>query len=263
MIEKFPKFSGLNHTKAINLQKKSEKGLITIKADSEKDNFLIGDYINSRDTIIFDLEFSEIWLEVEMLLSCEGVTNKASNKINFELKVSMEEPIKKFKNMLIKMGLDTWKRFTIKDKSCYDYYLYSNFKYNFYQTLEKEHLSTGNHRIKSVQNSLFQSTSTGKRSFHLEDNILPLNLNYSRNMRNANLKNSYNNKNSSPNEGNFNINNNTNVSNTTHMNNSNNNNVDPNSIICLLNNYSRESSELIIEGISHCVEMEDFSGIAF
>lgn len=250
MIEKFPKFSGLNHTKAINLQKRTEKDLISIQEENEKDNVLIGDYINSRDTILFDLEFTEIWLEVEMVLIADDA-NKPSNKINFELKVSMEDQMKNLKNALIKMGIDTWKSFTTKENCHYDYYLFSNFKYQYIQSLDnKEYCPINAIGKQSVQNNLFQTKISGKGSFHLEDNIMPLNLHSNRKISSTYLKLCQKT-----------LNDGINANNNQYNNNSYNNNNDAQSLSSNLKNDSSRSSASLRSTLSHCVELEDFSGM--
>jgi hypothetical protein len=121
IIEKFPKLSGLTGLQAKNLCIKSEKGLLPILSDE-----IMGNSIKSKDTIIFELEFSEIWLEVEMTLQSED----KSLKISFELKVAVDFFISHMKDILIKMGIKSWAKYILDNEDApedYDYYLFSNF----------------------------------------------------------------------------------------------------------------------------------------
>ena len=62
VCEIFPKLSGLNRLYPINLMKKTENGEIYIKEGVNN--------LKSKDIIIFDLIFYEIWLEIQMTLKC-------------------------------------------------------------------------------------------------------------------------------------------------------------------------------------------------
>jgi hypothetical protein len=105
------------------LTKKTEKGLIPLKSEG-----LIGDDIKAKDIIIFDLDFSEIWLEIEMTLESEDKTLK----ILFDLKVKVETYVTELKNNLIKMGIESWAKYMQSlSPNNFDYYLFSNFSFNF------------------------------------------------------------------------------------------------------------------------------------
>lgn len=121
IIEKFPKLSGLTGLQAKNLCIKSEKGLLPILSDE-----IMGNSIRSKDIIIFELEFSEIWLEVEMTLQSED----KNLKISFELKVAVDFFISHMKDILIKMGIKSWTKYILNNGDAtehYDYYLFSKF----------------------------------------------------------------------------------------------------------------------------------------
>ena len=131
IIEKFPKLSGLNGLIAKDLAKKSPTGLVSIKKEGN-----IGDSIKPKDVIIFDLEFSEIWLEVEMALESED----NNLKITFELKVRIDSFIADLKHVLIKMGIKSWVKLlrqqeshdtSSSDQEDNDYYIFSHFSINF------------------------------------------------------------------------------------------------------------------------------------
>lgn len=129
IIEKFPKLSGLTGLSAKNLCVKNEKGVAGLAQLNTEDD-IIGNLIKPKDVIIFELEFSEIWLEVEMTLKSQ---NK-NLKIAFELKVSLDYFISHVKDILIKMGIKSWNKYlknNIKNQEEIDYYLFSNFSLTF------------------------------------------------------------------------------------------------------------------------------------
>lgn len=120
IVEKFPKLSGLSELATKDLCYITEKGLIPI-SDKKLDSF-----IKPKDIIIFDLEFSEIWLEIEMSLRSE----ENNLKISFEMKVKMDSYISELKNILIKMGIKYWAAYLLdiyKNSEDFEYYLFSNY----------------------------------------------------------------------------------------------------------------------------------------
>lgn len=131
IIEKFPKLSGLSGLTAKDLCLKTEKGLLPIKCEK------IGDMLKAKDLIIFELDFFEFWLEVEMTLECDS----RSLQISFELKVKIDSYIAELKNILIKMGIKSWAKYSQDSEEHLeenDYYLFFNFAINF---SDKEGLS--------------------------------------------------------------------------------------------------------------------------
>src|SRR5690349_18301855 len=98
-IEKFSKISGLHGYSAKNLFKIVDKSIVYIKNEGK-----IGDFINAKDVIYFELSFTEIWLEVEMSLTSE----RNSFTISFDLKVENDSYISSLKNVLLKMGIKSW-----------------------------------------------------------------------------------------------------------------------------------------------------------
>jgi hypothetical protein len=87
----------------------------------------VGDYIRSRDIVYFELQFTEIWLEVEMELFCE---DKAMT-LSFELKVENETYISELRHILIKLGIKSWKKYiddlTVDRENKIEYYLLYKF----------------------------------------------------------------------------------------------------------------------------------------
>jgi hypothetical protein len=121
IIEKFPKLSGLTGLQAKNLCIRTEKGYLQINSEE-----VMGNSIKSKDVILFELEFSEIWLEVEMTLQSED----KCLKISFDLKVAVDFFISHVKDILIKMGIKSWAKYVLDNEDTpeeYDYYLFSNF----------------------------------------------------------------------------------------------------------------------------------------
>lgn len=91
-----------------------------------KEEIKIGDYLNSKDIIFFELEFDEIWLEVEMTLTSDD--NK-SLIISFEIKVQVDEYITNLTKLLIKMGMKSWAKYILDIEPNPDFYLLTHFKY--------------------------------------------------------------------------------------------------------------------------------------
>ena len=81
--------------------------------------------IKSNDIIYFDLEFSEIWLEIEMMLCCED----REESIIFELKVNTDWSISRLKNILTKCGISSLKQTEFYDPS--SFYIYTEFNLIF------------------------------------------------------------------------------------------------------------------------------------
>jgi hypothetical protein len=103
----------LTRLNAINLHKKTDKGNLEIPKDKDTK---VGDYIKPNDIVYFELDFTEIWLEVEMELFCD----KKSITYLFELKVENETFISELRHILIKLGIKSWNKYIEdckKDKS--------------------------------------------------------------------------------------------------------------------------------------------------
>lgn len=123
IVEKFPKLSGLSELFARDLCLKTERGLVPI---SEKN---LESFIKAKDEIYFNLEFSEIWLDIEMSLQSE----ENNLKINFEMKVKVDYYISELKHVLIKMGILSWAKYIFdeEDFENSDHYLFSYFSTKF------------------------------------------------------------------------------------------------------------------------------------
>lgn len=130
----------------------------------KKDEFKIGDFLQSKDIIYFELEFEEIWLEVEMSLTSDD--NK-SLIISFEIKIQVNELITNLTKLLIKMGIKSWAKYILDIESYPDYYLLTHFKYtdNHNSTYQgKSIIENQNFNNKEI-NNLFNSYPNGRSSF--------------------------------------------------------------------------------------------------
>lgn len=162
LVEKFPKLSGLSELVAKNLSLKTEKGLIPI-SDKNLDSF-----IKSRDVIFFDLEFNEIWLEIEMTL----ISEDNNFKMSFEIKVKVDSYISELRHVLIKMGIKSWAKYILDDDDC-DYYIFS--KFSIIYTDNEENRENSEHQVElenfhgkfriKILNPLFR---TGSRQIKLQ-----------------------------------------------------------------------------------------------
>lgn len=135
----------------------------------KKDEYKIGDFLESKDIIYFELEFEEIWLEVEMTLISDD--NK-SLIISFELKIQVNELITNLSKLLIKMGMKSWAKYILDIETNPDFYLLTHFKYtnnyeqsrNSYTNRTKSVFENQN-LINKETNNFFNSCPNGRSSF--------------------------------------------------------------------------------------------------
>jgi hypothetical protein len=109
---------------------KTEKAIIPIDSEESLKNT-----IKSKEIVIFDLEFSEIWLEVEMTLE----SNQKNCKLSFEIKVRIDSLITRLKDILIKMGIKSWINFVSDGEinaDQLDYYIFTSFTLSSYDGRE-------------------------------------------------------------------------------------------------------------------------------
>ena len=120
-MERFAVFSGIGLT-AKNLFIKNDLGLKPAPLDG-----IVSDYIKSGDMIVFDLEYDEIWIDVDMTLSCVG----KEFKLLFSLKVDLNEKIINFKQNIISISVGLWNNL-IKEhiNEIETYYLLKNFEFD-------------------------------------------------------------------------------------------------------------------------------------
>ena len=136
VCEIFPKISGLNSIKIINIKKKvAENKYEDLNISEGK----IGDNLESKDIVLFDIFFVEIWLECEMKLYNFFTENhsknilKKSSKIlskiyTFNLKVNKEISENELIKILIFIGIEYWNKNNNNNEKNYYYYL-KNFKF--------------------------------------------------------------------------------------------------------------------------------------
>ena len=135
VCEIFPKISGLNSIKIINIKKKIGENKF-----EDLNNFegKIGDFLENKDIILFDIFFVEIWLECEMKLynfytEIHTKNYKKSSKIlskiyTFNLKINKEIKENELIKILIFIGIEYWNKNNNNNEKNYYYYL-KNFKF--------------------------------------------------------------------------------------------------------------------------------------
>ena len=121
IMEKFQEYENLDGLKAINLSKKVDKNnTILIPARGE-----IKDYIFDGDVIFFDLFSKEFWIHTKIIMK----SSLSNLSVNLDIKFKDDTIIKKFKLILIKLGLNFWIDFTSNSKEKNNYII-SKIEYN-------------------------------------------------------------------------------------------------------------------------------------
>ena len=113
VCEYYKKLSGLNGLCVKNLKKKTENGYLDLEED-----WLIGNYIQSKDVICFELSFSEIWLDIKMNLE---KNNSFTTQFSLELKVVLNSDKKEFENTLIYLGITCMAKLVENDGDYYSF----------------------------------------------------------------------------------------------------------------------------------------------
>ncbi len=123
-IEKFPKLSGLSGIVVKDLMIKTELKS-EIKYEPIINEYVIRNLIKPQEIVTFDLEFSEIWIEV--IMTIEG--NYRSCKFSFEVKMRLDSSIDMLKDILIKLGIISWTNFVSEGNGDGrpDYFIFSAF----------------------------------------------------------------------------------------------------------------------------------------
>ena len=111
----FPKLSNLKKLTIKNCKKKTEKGYVDLKCVG-----IIGNSLKSKDLIVFDLNFTDIWIEVNMI--CES--KELSSLFSFETKVPAKCNKTLLRNTLAKIAITYWAE-CYKNEN-YDYFIFSN-----------------------------------------------------------------------------------------------------------------------------------------
>lgn len=120
MLDIFPKLNGLDRLVVTNLKKKEENDdLVELIMDNP-----IKNHIKQKDIIYFDLIFSDVWIDVTMILKDNDDETK-TNKISFELRVNKKNYKIELETTLANLGIRTWKQLKEQEQD-QDYYLLSS-----------------------------------------------------------------------------------------------------------------------------------------
>lgn len=84
----------------------------------------IGKYLKANDLIFFELDFSVIWLEIEMRMKSD---DRKSLVISYHLKVEIDKLISDLKQIIIKMGIKSWDKYINGTEDDPDFYLFTDF----------------------------------------------------------------------------------------------------------------------------------------
>ena len=133
ILEIFPKLSGLTNLNVNNLKKKDNNNWIKLEM-----NIPLEKQIKQKDTIYFDLKFTDVWVDVIMTLKDEEDKTK-TNKFNFELKMNVESDRQEIEKNLIYSGIGIWE--PLKEPN--DYYLFTGIEIKS----EKDLIKEGAHQI--------------------------------------------------------------------------------------------------------------------
>ena len=98
-MEHFPEYSNLEGLKAINITKKTEKGLINIPESGE-----IKEFLENGSILYCDLKTDEFWIKTSLNM----ISGLKKLSISLDIKNRMEMPMKKLKMLIIKTGLNFW-----------------------------------------------------------------------------------------------------------------------------------------------------------
>jgi hypothetical protein len=121
-LEKFHKLSGVSYPKLVYLAIKRDKDKdITIQLDSDK---TIEEIIKPGDVLIYDLQFKEIWVDVNLVNS--SFHKKIS--LDFEIKINLDKSLLDLVCIIIKLAMKTFylNKHSISIKE--DYFLLDNFE---------------------------------------------------------------------------------------------------------------------------------------
>lgn len=126
-LDRYQHFSGLTGLRISAMWKKTDNGLELLPHEGQ-----VKDYINPGDNIYFDIDMTEIWLDIDMEFKSENI----NWIINFEIKVETYHTLADLKNHLMSLGIKLLNGYLINEQS-YDelayYYLLVNFCYEIYK----------------------------------------------------------------------------------------------------------------------------------
>jgi hypothetical protein len=119
-MEKFQEYTNLEGLKAVNLTKKTEKGVVKIPSSGE-----LKDHLNGGDVIFCDLITQEYWVKTNIKI----FSSYSKMIINLDLKFRLETLFKKLKFLLIKLGTNFWIDYSKgKDDSLHYTFVNAKFK---------------------------------------------------------------------------------------------------------------------------------------
>lgn len=98
-MEKFQEFENLEGLKAVNLSKRTEKGIIKIPINGD-----INEYIKDGDIIYCDLNTEEYWVKTTIKMNSVN----SNLLINLDIKFRLDTIIKKLRFLLMKLGINFW-----------------------------------------------------------------------------------------------------------------------------------------------------------
>ena len=99
-MEHFPVYSNLEGLKAINITKKTDKGIVGIPIDNGGE---VKDYLENGNILYCDLKTDEYWIKTSINMT----SNHKKLSISLDIKNRMEMPMKKLKMNLKKLSF--WK----------------------------------------------------------------------------------------------------------------------------------------------------------
>jgi len=119
-MENFQEFENLEGLKAVNLSKKTEKGIVKLPISGEIDNF-----INDGDIVYCDLNTDEYWVKTTIKMN----SGSSLLLINLDIKFRLDTIIKKLRFLLMKLGINFWID-TASQVKDYNHYIFTslNFK---------------------------------------------------------------------------------------------------------------------------------------
>lgn len=98
-MEKFQEFENLEGLKAVNLTKKTDKGIIKLPITGE-----INGFISDGDIIYCDLNTQEYWVKTTIKMNSPN----SNLLINLDIKFRLDTMIKKLRFLLMKLGINFW-----------------------------------------------------------------------------------------------------------------------------------------------------------
>lgn len=109
-LDRYNKFSCLTGLKVTNFQKKTEKGYELIPIEGQ-----VKDHIAPGNVIYYEVELSEIWLEIDMVFRCQQIYWR----VNFEIKMGTNNTLYDLRYCLTTIGIKFWAEYILREKNQY------------------------------------------------------------------------------------------------------------------------------------------------